>query len=96
MRRRRKEASAGHGEPPAWLPTFTPADWPVDLAPPHYVDTGNPEEVATFRAMGARRRWQDAGRAWVAEHGHEPSTWYSLTRPGPAVDAGPHTEGADQ
>lgn len=97
MRRRRKEAAAGHGKPPAWLTTFTAADWPVDLAsPPPYVDPASAEDVATWRAMSARRRWEAAGRAWLDQHGHGVDAWYRLTRPGPAVDRGhqdPPTEG---
>lgn len=62
---------------PEWLPRFELAGW-IDEAeqPPGWWA----HDVAMYRHIRARRRWMDAGQAWLAKRGLR-ARWYELTRP---------------
>jgi hypothetical protein len=75
--RRREVPLQDVGALPDWLPCFDLARW-VDVreVPPAWWS----HDAATYRHIQARRRWANAGRAWLAERGSQ-DRWYELTRP---------------
>jgi hypothetical protein len=73
-------------EVPDWLRHFDAGTWahPADAAL-DWID----------QSIRERRRWEAAGRAWLAEHGLDTGAWFALTRPGPVVDPAPRLEEGD-
>ena len=59
-------------------PWFQYADWVDETErPPDWWDR---DKWPTWRALNARRRWSNAGKAWLAERGRE-RDWYALVSP---------------
>lgn len=76
--RPRRPDDTGPEAVPDWLVRFDAADWWDDgEQPPAWWVHG----ASVWRGHRARRRWSDAGHAWLAEHEYPRSAWFALVHP---------------
>lgn len=83
MARRRAvdAAETTPGAMPRRLERFRPADWIDHDEPlPPDVNGRDAEEVFTWRAVQARRRWQHTRDAWDLDHGQYRGRWLPAER----------------
>jgi len=89
VKRREPPAPASTDRAPDWLTLFRYAEWAdeTEQPPPWWSSGDGPHSAARWRGIQARRRWSDAGKAWLEERGRR-RDWFALVHPESARNLG--------